>query len=151
MGPREVHPLVRLHLATRGVREPHEAARWDSRIPDDKALLETAADRTYARPHPEHSAPLRSSVQDELREKKWSGAMSEPHDTSPRPAPGRQTRAHVGWTIAAVAAMLVIAAVIWSTTDYSRTASKSEDQTTGQSTPAGRPWSGPPGPPSPPR
>jgi hypothetical protein len=73
--------------------------------------------------------------------------MSEPRDTSPRPAPGRQPRAHVGWTIAAVAAMLVIAAVIWSTTDYSRTASKSEDLTTGQSTPAGRPWSGPPGPP----
>jgi hypothetical protein len=50
----------------------------------------------------------------------------------------------------AVAAIVVIATVIWSTTDYSRTASKS-DQTTGQSTPAGQPWSGPPGPPSAPQ
>ena len=78
--------------------------------------------------------------------------MIEPRDKSHLPSSaGRQTRAQVGWVIAAVAAMLVIATVIWSTTDYSRTASKSEDQTTGQSTPAGRPWSGAPGPPSAPR
>jgi cytosine/uracil/thiamine/allantoin permease len=76
--------------------------------------------------------------------------MSEPRDTNPPPSSG-QPRAHMGWTVVAVAAIVVIATVIWSTTDYSRTASKSEDQTTGQSTPAGQPWSGPPGPPSAPR
>jgi cytosine/uracil/thiamine/allantoin permease len=76
--------------------------------------------------------------------------MSEPRDTNPRPSSG-QPRAHMGWTVVAVAAIVAIATVIWSTTDYSRTASKTEDQTTGQSTPAGRPWSGPPGPPSAPR
>ena len=77
--------------------------------------------------------------------------MIEPRDKSHPPSADRQTRARVGWTIAAGAAILVIATVIWSTTDYSRTAINSEDQTTGQSTPAGRPWSGPPGPPSAPR
>jgi cytosine/uracil/thiamine/allantoin permease len=71
--------------------------------------------------------------------------MIEPRDT-------RRARSSVmGWTIMALAAIVVIAVLIWSTTDYSRTATKSEDQTTGQSTPAGQPWSGPPGPPSTPR
>jgi hypothetical protein len=56
--------------------------------------------------------------------------MSEPRDTNPRPSRGHP-RAHMGWTIVAIAALVVIAAVIWGTTDYSRTASKSEDQTHG--------------------
>ena len=34
--------------------------------------------------------------------------MSEPRDTNPRPSSG-QPRAHMGWTVVAVAAIVVIA------------------------------------------